>query len=187
MTLTKPTLILADRAGTSFALVYTSRPGAGPDAPDLAARGMRRGATVVLRGARRTRGTRAGAGAGAAREKRGEEEEEGGGGGVGDKERGGGGGGGGDLGAGRKRQKQGFVPVEREQEAEVRVIPGGLERVVQVGAWLREREGRREEGGRTGCETCGGQGKGKGGLMKCTGCGEVEYCSKVSAGASLLD
>ncbi|AEO63529.1 uncharacterized protein THITE_27976, partial [Thermothielavioides terrestris NRRL 8126] len=54
MTLTKPTLILADRAGTSFALVYTSRPGAGPDAPDLAARGMRRGATVVLRGARRT-------------------------------------------------------------------------------------------------------------------------------------
>ncbi|SPQ20981.1 ccb2df69-2be0-4a46-9755-d8910d770051 [Thermothielavioides terrestris] len=81
MTLTKPTLILADRAGTSFALVYTSRPGAGPDAPDLAARGMRRGATVVLRGARRTRGTRAGAGAGAAREKRGEEEEEGGGGG----------------------------------------------------------------------------------------------------------
>ncbi|KAK4240992.1 hypothetical protein C8A03DRAFT_41507 [Achaetomium macrosporum] len=63
---------------------------------------------------------------------------------------------------------QGFVAVQREQEASVRVIPGGLERVVRVGAWLREREesGREESGGEGGL------------VMKCTGCGEVGYCSK---------
>jgi hypothetical protein len=62
---------------------------------------------------------------------------------------------------GKEEGKQGFVAVEREREGAVRVVPGDLERVRRVGGWLHSREGGK-------------------GLMKCTGCGEVAYCCKVS-------
>ncbi|KAH6840730.1 hypothetical protein B0I37DRAFT_418736 [Chaetomium sp. MPI-CAGE-AT-0009] len=54
MTLTKPTLICTDHTNTSFAVVFGSRPASGPDTLDLSRLGYRRGATLVLPGARRT-------------------------------------------------------------------------------------------------------------------------------------
>ncbi|KAK3307968.1 uncharacterized protein B0T15DRAFT_92185 [Chaetomium strumarium] len=158
MTLTKPTLILTDRSSTSFALVYDSRSAAeeGPETPFFAQLGFKKGSTLVIPNAKRTP----------------PKEDSGGG----------GGGGGG----------QGFVAVQREQEASVRVIPAGLDKVVRVGAWLREREkrdnGEGEGGGGGGeggcCENCRETPKRGGGreaglmMRKCTGCGEVAYCSK---------
>jgi hypothetical protein len=56
MTLTKPTLILSDTTAAPFALIYASRPATGPDALDLRALGLKKGATVVLPDARRTPG-----------------------------------------------------------------------------------------------------------------------------------
>lgn len=147
MTLTKPTLVLADRAGTSFALVFADRPAAGPGAPDLGAQGFRRGHTVAVARARRTPG------------------------------RGGGEGGPGVGGAaGGDRQRRGFVRIGKGEEPSVRALPGSLERVLAVGEWLRAREAE-GEGVEGKCESCGGEGEG---LSRCTGCGEVRYCSKVS-------
>ncbi|KAH6641696.1 hypothetical protein F5144DRAFT_627684 [Chaetomium tenue] len=54
MTLTKPTLICTDATNTSFAVVFGSRPASGPDTLDLSRLGYRRGAVLVLPGARRT-------------------------------------------------------------------------------------------------------------------------------------
>lgn len=170
MTLTKPTLICTDHTNTSFAVVFNSRPASGPDTLDLSRLGYRRGATLVLPRARRT------------------PPKEGDG-------------------------SRGFVGITREEEGAVRVVPTtaggkmvdkegeggdgmgmgaggteGVERVLRVGRWLRERDAEREGGkvGR-GCESCGGETRKDGGgegekaaLMKCTGCGEVEYCCKVS-------
>ncbi|KAK5663041.1 hypothetical protein OQA88_6457 [Cercophora sp. LCS_1] len=67
--------------------------------------------------------------------------------------------------------KRGFVSVEKGRAAEVKVIPGPLDKVFTVGAWLRERE---SSGAEPVCETCGKEGE----LMKCTGCGRVKYCGK---------
>jgi hypothetical protein len=88
-------------------------------------------------------------------------------------------------------KKQGFVRLGMDQVSSVRAIPAGLGRTVQVARWLRERESETEKegeerggGGETGCESCGrqfgGQGEGLVKGMRCTGCGEVKYCSKVS-------
>jgi hypothetical protein len=162
MTLTKPTLILSDTTNTTFALVFDSRPGSGPETLDFAKLGYKKGATLVVPRARRTPPKDA-------------EGENGGGG-----------------------QKQGFVAVGREREGDVGVIPGGLGKVVEVGGWLRGRDTERGQGegngkgkgktegkteGKGRCESCGSLIKKDGGerLMKCTGCGEVGYCSKVSS------
>jgi hypothetical protein len=56
MTLTKPTLILSDTTAAPFALIFNSRPATGPDALDLRAMGLKKGATVVFPNARRTPG-----------------------------------------------------------------------------------------------------------------------------------
>jgi hypothetical protein len=156
MTLTKPTLILTDRSSTSFALVYDSRSSAEEGGPD---------SPFFAR-----LGFKRGSTLVIPHAKRTPPKEDSGG------------------------RGQGFVAVQREQEAIVRVIPGGLETVVRVGAWLRGRESRRDNG--IGeemmccCESCGetpkrGDGGGAGLMMKkCTGCGEVAYCSKVSSSIS---
>lgn len=161
MTLTKPTLILSDATSTPFALTFASRPGAGPDTLDFAKLGYKKGATLVVPRAKRTP------------PKQQQQQQQQQGDGTQDQEGGGGG--------------KGFVAVERAEEGGVRVIAGALGKVLEVGGRLRERDREREqqgEGGggkQRGCETCGkGEGEGKGGLMKCTGCGEVAYCSKVS-------
>ncbi|KAK4150966.1 hypothetical protein C8A00DRAFT_36389 [Chaetomidium leptoderma] len=161
MTLTKPTLILTDLTASTFALIFHSRPASGPDTLDFAKLGYKKGATLVIPDARRT--------------------------------------------PGKSEGKQGFVAVTREQERGVRVVPAGLKNVVGVMERLAERDGvvghdgdddddddgeEEVQGGRRkkGCENCGasgegekrdgGGGGGKGKLMKCTGCGEVEYCCK---------
>ncbi|AEO57011.1 hypothetical protein MYCTH_106609 [Thermothelomyces thermophilus ATCC 42464] len=173
MTLTKPTLVCTDAAGTRFAVVFDSRTGAPPgvgtaddadpdDALDLARLGYKKGATLVLPGARRTRPRDSSGGSSGA----------------------------------------GFVSLSRADEAGVRVVPAGLRVLTRVGASLRARDGDGNEGGGgdgaevggggggggrrpRGCESCGRTTRkgaeaeeGKAGLMRCTGCGEMEYCSK---------
>ncbi|KAK4033956.1 hypothetical protein C8A01DRAFT_49535 [Parachaetomium inaequale] len=138
MTLTKPTLILSDLTGTSFALVFASRPGSGPDTLDFKKLGYKKGATLVLPNVKRTP------------PKEGD-------------------------------QSRGFVSISREEEGGVRVVPGGLEGVGRVLGLLGGRDLKRGgEGGKGGCESCGNRTRNEGGgeLMKCTGCGEVEYCCK---------
>ncbi|KIH86847.1 zinc finger, mynd-type domain containing protein [Sporothrix brasiliensis 5110] len=51
MTITKPTLVLTDRDGTGFALVFD---GLERDGLDLAKLGLKKGATAVVQGARQT-------------------------------------------------------------------------------------------------------------------------------------
>ncbi len=137
MTITKPTLVLSDRAGAPFALVFE---GLARDDLDLKRAGLKKGATAVVPGARRT--------------------------------------------PPREEGKRGFVAVEKGRAAEVRAIPAPLERVVELAAGMRAREEARG-GGSGACETCGKGGDGQGGdaaqLLRCTGCGEVRYCSKVGA------
>lgn len=124
MTITKPTLVLSDRDGAPFALVFD-----GLERGDLNFKtlGLKKGCTAVVPRARKT-----------------PPKEEG---------------------------KRGFVSVENGRAAEVKAIPGPLERVLAVGERM---QGAEDGSGR--CETCGGEGH----LMRCTGCGGVEYCSKVS-------
>ncbi len=158
MTLTKPTLILTDTTKTPFALVFASRPATGPDTLDFSALGYRVGHTLVVPQAKRV----------PPKQPPPQEEQ--------------------DQDSGNDRvitnigsggsDKKGFVAVERGEEGGVRVIAVGLEGVVRVGRWLRERDSLLLGLGK-GCEGCGKEKEG-GGLRKCTGCGEVGYCCKVS-------
>ena len=129
MTITKPTLVLSDRAGAPFALVFE---GLARDDLDLKKAGLRKGATAVVPRARRT--------------------------------------------PPREEGKRGFVAVEKGRAAEVRAIPAPLERVVELAAAMRARAAR---GGSGECETCGEEGESSAALLRCTGCEEVRYCSKV--------
>ncbi|KAK4104576.1 hypothetical protein N658DRAFT_418511 [Parathielavia hyrcaniae] len=169
MTLTKPTLLLTDQpqektTATPFALVFSSRSASGPDTLDLAKLGYKRGSTLVIPHARRTLPP-------LKPQLKPEDTPE-----------------------PEDKPRPGFIAVDRQIEGDVRVVPGSLAKVVEVGCWLRGRDDRRmereaedededEEKGGRGCESCGAgmkkdeRGKG-GGLMRCTGCGEVEYCSK---------
>ena len=143
MTITKPTLVLADRSGAPFALVFDGHGhGHGRLAPpearglDLRARGLRRGATAVVPMAERTPPAAEGG------------------------------------------NSRGFVRVPAGAEDVVGAVPGPLERVVDVAGRMRAGDGGA-------CGRCGGEGEGggEGGkvvLRRCTGCGEVRYCSKVS-------
>jgi len=136
MTITKPTLVLSDRDGAPFALVFD---GFERDDLNFKAMGLRKGHTAVVRRARRT-----------------PPKEEG---------------------------KRGFVSVGKAGVGSVRGIPGPLEHVLVAAERLRGAEAENGtgagggSGGKRKCETCG---SGEGQLMRCTGCGGVQYCSKVS-------
>ncbi|RYP05028.1 hypothetical protein DL765_009967 [Monosporascus sp. GIB2] len=120
MTITKPTLIVTDRAGVDFAVTFED---AGLNLRgDL---GARKGYTLVVPGARRT-----------------DREGEG---------------------------KKAVVRVEAGRGAQVRVIPGSLERVLELG---------RVAGSETVGKQCAACGKTDAPLMRCTGCSTASYCSK---------
>ncbi|TPX10708.1 uncharacterized protein E0L32_008277 [Thyridium curvatum] len=134
MTINKPTLVLTDRDGSPFALVFE---GLERDGLDLKRLGLKKGATAVVPRARRTPPKEAG--------------------------------------------KRGFVAVEKGRAAEVRAVPGPLEEALELARRMRAMDAAREAGQAE--DPCaGGCGKGGegGGLVKCTGCGRVRYCGKVS-------
>ncbi|RYP31939.1 hypothetical protein DL767_005480 [Monosporascus sp. MG133] len=125
MTITKPTLIVTDRAGVDFAVTFE-------DASlnlrgDL---GARKGYTLVVPGARRT----------------------------------------------DRDGKKAVVRVEAGRGGQVRVIPGSLERVLELGRVVgSEAVGKQ-------CAACG---KTDGPLMQCKGCSTASYCSKVNGWSEL--
>jgi len=128
MTVVKPTLVLADRAGSPFALVFE---GLARDGLDLKAAGLRKGATAAVPAARRTEPEQAG--------------------------------------------KRAFVRVPPGRAAEVRALPGPLDRVLALAARFGpDGPERRGEGA---CAACGKEE----GVAKCVGCGAVRYCGKVSS------
>ncbi|KAK1967399.1 hypothetical protein LY78DRAFT_746483 [Colletotrichum sublineola] len=86
-----------------------------------------------------------------------------------------------------KEGKRGFVRVPEGRGTSVKYIPGGLEKIGEVGA--RARGGSWEEGGGGGedgakgfrgrCAGCGkGEGTDGGALKSCTACGVARYCGK---------
>ncbi|KAI0812213.1 hypothetical protein GGR55DRAFT_677805 [Xylaria sp. FL0064] len=117
MTITKPTLIVTDRTGVDFALLFEDK---------MVLKGFRKGYTIAVPRARRT-----------------------------DRE-----------GDGKKA----VVHVPVGSGADVKVIPGRLERVLELGVVLDGEEDR--------VAKCAGCGKTEGGFMKCTGCGFAAYCGK---------
>ncbi|KAI1170455.1 hypothetical protein F4777DRAFT_583907 [Nemania sp. FL0916] len=117
MTITQPTLIVTDRTGVDFALLF--------DDHTANLRGFKKGYTLAVPGARRTE--RAGVG------------------------------------------KKAVVHVPADRTAEVKVVPGSLERVLELGVVLGS------EGGGGKCAACGDE---EGMLMKCTGCAVAAYCGK---------
>lgn len=130
MTITKPTLVLTDRANAPFALVFD---GLDRDALNFKSLGLKKGNTAVILQAIRT-----------------PPKEEG---------------------------KRGFVSIPRGKADTVKAIPGSLERVLAVGERLRRGLGD------AACESCSGADRE---LMRCTGCSEVRYCSKVSFWVCLI-
>ncbi|KAI0206045.1 hypothetical protein F4808DRAFT_189837 [Astrocystis sublimbata] len=118
MTLTKPTLIVTDRTGMDFALLFE-------DMMNLKALGFKKGHTVAIPDARRT-----------------EREGEG---------------------------KKAVVRVPVGRGVDVKVIPGNLARVLELGLLL-EVEGLGQK-----CAACGTT---EGSFQKCTGCGFAAYCGK---------
>ncbi|KAI0451134.1 hypothetical protein F5B21DRAFT_392618 [Xylaria acuta] len=116
MTITKPTLIVTDRAGVDFALLFED---------GISLKGFQKEYTVAVPEARRT-----------------------------DREREG---------------KKAVVRVPAGQGADVKVVPGGLDRVLELGVVL-EGQGLDRK-----CAACG---KTEGAFMKCTGCGFAVYCGK---------
>lgn len=76
----------------------------------------------------------------------------------------------------KEEGKRGFVSVPRGKAAEVRAIPGPLERVFAVGERLGMAGVSSASAITAGCESCG---EVRRELMRCTGCGGARYCSKV--------
>ncbi|KAI0414345.1 hypothetical protein F5X98DRAFT_252934 [Xylaria grammica] len=116
MTITKPTLIVTDRTGVDFALLFED---------SISLKGFRKGYTVAVPNVRRT-----------------DREGEG---------------------------KKAVVRVPAGRSADVKVIPGALERVLELGVVLEKGNMDRK------CAACG---KTEGAFMKCTGCGFAAYCGK---------
>ncbi|TKW56577.1 hypothetical protein CTA1_3516 [Colletotrichum tanaceti] len=138
MTITKPTLVVADRAGTEFAVTFEDR--------GIDLRPVRQGWTIVVPRAVRTA---------------------------------------------PKGGKRGFVRVPEGRGTGVKYVPGGLERIGELGARVRgkEEEEEGEEGEEKGekgekgfkgrCAGCGSLEGGDGGALKsCTACGVARYCGK---------
>ncbi|RYP71124.1 hypothetical protein DL771_005058 [Monosporascus sp. 5C6A] len=118
MTITKPTLIVTDRAGIDFAVTFED---AGLNLRgDL---GARKGYTLVVPAARRT----------------------------------------------DREEKKAVVRVEAGRGRQARVIPGSLERVLELG---------RVVGSETVGKQCAACGKTDEPLMRCKGCSTASYCSK---------
>ncbi|KAI2627263.1 hypothetical protein GGS26DRAFT_561227 [Hypomontagnella submonticulosa] len=134
MTITKPTLIVRDRAGVDFAVTFDDGDHRGLG--DGRAR-FRKGHTLVVPRAART-----------------------------DREEG----------------KKAVVRVPAGASAGVRVVPGSLEQVLELGQVLSAVEAAEEggDGGARKCAACGKADEGEDGraLMRCTGCGAASYCSK---------
>ncbi|OTA70030.1 hypothetical protein K449DRAFT_380056 [Hypoxylon sp. EC38] len=77
--------------------------------------------------------------------------------------------------------KKAIVRVPQGQGAGVRIVPGGLEQVLELGQVLAGIEGAEAEGEekrRRKCAACGEMEKEGQALMRCTGCGAAAYCSK---------
>ncbi|KAI0106548.1 hypothetical protein F4776DRAFT_435847 [Hypoxylon sp. NC0597] len=75
--------------------------------------------------------------------------------------------------------KKAIVRVPQGQGAGVRIVPGALEQVLELGEVLAGIEGAEAEGrGRRKCAACGEAEKEGQVLMRCTGCGAAAYCSK---------
>ncbi|KAI1874070.1 uncharacterized protein JN550_002649 [Neoarthrinium moseri] len=72
-----------------------------------------------------------------------------------------------DKGEGRKD----VLVVESEDCESVKAIPGKLDWIMELGSMMDDE---------THDKKCGACGKAEGELMRCTGCGEVVYCGKVS-------
>jgi hypothetical protein len=122
MTITRPTLVLTDRSGDSFAMMFDGQ-------IDLASRGLRKGNTAVVPWARRK--------------------------------------------PPKKEGGNGFIAVDPEMFDSIKALPGGLDRVFEVGVRMREREMGEER-----CDGCGKE-AGEKGLSRCSRCGGVVYCGKV--------
>jgi hypothetical protein len=75
----------------------------------------------------------------------------------------------------KKEGGNGFVAVLEEMSDMVKALPGGLEKVLEVGGRMRQAEEREDR-----CDGCG-EVEGEGKLKVCTGCAGVRYCSKVSS------
>ncbi|KAI0386931.1 hypothetical protein F5Y04DRAFT_242645 [Hypomontagnella monticulosa] len=136
MTITKPTLIVRDRAGVDFAVTFDDGDHRGLG--EGRAR-FRKGHTLVVPRATRT-----------------------------DREEG----------------KKAVVRVPAGASAGVRVVPGSLEQVLELGVVVSAAKEVEEGGGDGGsvkkCAACGKADGGEPGraLMRCTGCGAAAYCSK---------
>ncbi|WYZ41384.1 hypothetical protein EsH8_V_000279 [Colletotrichum jinshuiense] len=82
-----------------------------------------------------------------------------------------------------KGGKQGFVRVPEGKGTGVKYVPGGLEKLGELGALVRgEGEGEGGGGGGVGvkgkCAGCGKTEAEAGGLKSCTGCGLWRYCGR---------
>ncbi len=153
MTITKPTLVLNDRDGQSFALIFD---GLGRDGLDLAKMGLRKGATAVVRGARQViplpRTDPA------------------------------------DESLTAKAARRPFIRIAPGEAHTVQAVAAPLEQTVAAAARARQRAEAGDSGRR--CDACGATSTTAEGapaegapatarLLKCTGCGQAWYCSKV--------
>ncbi|KAI1418382.1 hypothetical protein F5Y13DRAFT_652 [Hypoxylon sp. FL1857] len=78
----------------------------------------------------------------------------------------------------RDEGKKAIVRVPEGQGAGVRIVPGSLEQVLELGEVLGGIEGAEAQGQGKKCAACGGAEKEGQALMRCTGCGAAAYCSK---------
>ncbi|KZL74698.1 zinc MYND-type domain containing protein [Colletotrichum tofieldiae] len=83
-----------------------------------------------------------------------------------------------------KGGKRGFVRVPEGRGTGVKYVPGGLEKIGELGARVRGGGEEGEDGGKSfrgRCAGCGtGEGEDGGALKSCTACGVARYCGKVS-------
>ncbi|OAA66610.1 Glycoside hydrolase, family 76 [Niveomyces insectorum RCEF 264] len=162
MTINKPTLVLADRDGHPFALVFD---GLGRDELDLAGRGLKKGATAVVHRARQSvpQGAVADAAGSAAAIRDPSHPES----------------------THRKAAKRPFVRIPAGQAHTVQAVGAPLDRVVPAAAALRRRQQQQQKQARGSgtCDACGALAAQTRripteALRKCTGCGQAWYCNR---------
>ncbi|KAI1270522.1 hypothetical protein F5Y18DRAFT_15019 [Xylariaceae sp. FL1019] len=115
MTITKPTLIVTDRTGRDFVLLFEDN--------GVSLKGFRKRYTVMIPCARRT----------------------------------------------KRYNKNDELRIPADCGAEVQVIPGTLDRILELGVLLTSSEDERK------CAACG---KTEGSLLNCTACQVTKYCGK---------